>query len=313
MADEPGPALPYATSTTRPVRFRVMSAVLPLGGGMLVGLVLSGCILAAGPDLSRPAPVFGWWPLAVPLGVGLAWLYAVAALFLIGCFSPRPLAAGPWMVAGTLGFLLPVCLTAAGLLVRVLCALAASTQSLEDAGLAAVALLSALVALAIPFLLVQWRQAVPAPLHAKRRARVAAAVVFGPSVVGLALVPAWHWSERRALDRDCGRLAAWVKASFPAPGSHSRLALPAQFRALAADGAADATVMPDGRVVLLLKTSLGWHGNWSGVVFFTGPIRPAEVGRDAYGRPQVMVPGLSYHFVKKGVDDRHFVVAFDLG
>jgi hypothetical protein len=65
--------------------------------------------------------------------------------------------------------------------------------------------------------------------------------------------------------------------------------------------------------VLLPKTSLSWHYNWSGLICASGPIKAGEVGSDYYGRPEVIIPGLPEHFVSKRADDRHFAVRYDLG
>jgi hypothetical protein len=127
------------------------------------------------------------------------------------------------------------------------------------------------------------------------------------------LVVAWRWSERRVLDQRCAALASWVKATYPAPGAHPAILLPPQFRTLASDHLVDAIALGDGRVLLLLRTSLSWHHNWTGMIYSTGAIRPSEISPDASGRPQVMYPDLPEHFVSKQIDDTHFAAAFDLG
>jgi hypothetical protein len=313
MGDEQAPLLAYATSATRPSFFRPLWAILPFSGGMFLGLLVAAGVLACQPDLSRPAPTFELWPLIVLLCLFLGWLFATAVLFLICCFSTRRLGCRRWQVTTSLGLASPLFLTSAGLLVHVISVVTASTQSVEDACLKVVMLLTAAIALATPFLLIRWRQSDTLPQRKGRQPRRLAMVVAGMVALEAALVVAWRWSEKTMLERDCVNLAAWVRTSYPLPAAHSDLVLPAPFRSLSGDGNVDAIVMPDGRVVLLLKTSLSWHHNWSGFIFATGPILPAEVGTDAYSRPQVTIHGLSDHFVGKQVDDRHFAVAFDLG
>jgi len=313
MGDEQAPVLAYATSATRPSRFRPLWAILPFSGGMFFGLLVAAGVLACQPGLSRPSPTFEGWPLIVLLGLVLGWLFATTVLFLICCFSTRRLGSRRWQVTTTLGLAAPLFLTATGLLVHVVCVVTASTHSEEDAGLGVVLQLPMAIALATPFLLIQWRQSDILPPQKGRQPHRLAVAVVGMVALEAALVVAWRWSEKTMLERDRVKLAAWVGMSYPVPGVHSDLVLPAQFRSLSADGNVDAIVMPDGRVVLLLKTSFSWHQNWSGFIFATGPILPAEVGTDAYSRPQVTIHGLSDHFVAKKVDDRHFAVAFDLG
>jgi hypothetical protein len=120
--------------------------------------------------------------------------------------------------------------------------------------------------------------------------------------------------QARAFERGCADLAAWVKATYPAPDTHAGLRLPTQFHKLAADHSVDAIVFADGRVALMLKTSFWGHDCWSGVVYSSGPILSSEIGTDSYGRKQFLpFARLSDHHIEKQVDDRHFIVAFDLG
>ena len=56
---------------------------------------------------------------------------------------------------------------------------------------------------------------------------------------------------------DCEQAISSVKTSHPDPGVYRQLALPAQFHRLAARGTVDAVVLPDGRIVLLLKETTG--------------------------------------------------------
>jgi demethoxyubiquinone hydroxylase (CLK1/Coq7/Cat5 family) len=58
MGDEQAPVLAYAASVARPSFFRPLWANLPFSGGMFLGLLVAGVVLACQPDLSRPAPTF---------------------------------------------------------------------------------------------------------------------------------------------------------------------------------------------------------------------------------------------------------------
>jgi hypothetical protein len=82
----------------------------------------------------------------------------------------------------------------------------------------------------------------------------------------------------------------------------------------------DAVVLKDGTVILLLKTSLGWHHNWSGIIYSSSPLTPSEINDDSYGRPQVWISGkpdgpnlLEDHFIETKLNDCLYFVAFDLG
>jgi hypothetical protein len=244
MTKERKPVLPYAASVSRPSRFRLLRAILPFSGGAFVGLLVAGCIVAYRPDPALMEPTIELCAL-VTCGVAAAWFYVATALFLVACFSRRQLLSRPWPVTATLGLLLPLFPTVAGLLVHVLCNLTRSGRTVENDGLAAVAILTGVIALATPVLMVQWGPAAISPGRVERRALRPSAAVIGALVLLIALVWTWRWSEGVTLDRDCGNLAAWVKASYPAPGSHPGLILPARFRSLSADGTVDAVVLPD--------------------------------------------------------------------
>ena len=84
-----------------------------------------------------------------------------------------------------------------------------------------------------------------------------AGIVLLPLLVGGANV--LNALRERAIGRDCEPVISWVRSSHLVPGIHQNLTLPAEFRRQSADGRVDAVVLEDGRVILLLKTSLGWH------------------------------------------------------
>ena len=132
-------------------------------------------------------------------------------------------------------------------------------------------------------------------------------------LLGIAATVALLVFQGRATARDFEQAITWAKINCPAPGTYPDLSLPAELRHLSADGHANGIVLPDGRIVLLLKTSLGWHHNWKGVIYSSHPLKPGEIGVDAYSRQRITIPGVEEHHVTKKVSERFYKVAFDLG
>ena len=101
---------------------------------------------------------------------------------------------------------------------------------------------------------------------------------------------------------------------------HADLALPAKFQWLSANGKVDAVVLTDGKFILLLKTFLGWHHNWSGIIYSSAPVKPSWIDKDYYGRPRIWISDtpegpnlLEDHFIETNVNDYLYFVTFDLG
>ncbi len=142
------------------------------------------------------------------------------------------------------------------------------------------------------------------------------------SVAGLCLCAAavggfysLHALYQRRLLRDCDQVVAWVRATHPLAGKYPGLKLPPALRGLSDphDGTVDAVVLPDGRVFVLIRNSIGIHHNWWGFIHASAPLLPSEIGKDAYGRPQILIDGLDENFVDEKVNDRHYNAGFDLG
>ena len=74
----------------------------------------------------------------------------------------------------------------------------------------------------------------------------------------------------------------------------------------------DVAVRPDGRTVLLIKTSIGWKGNYDGYVYASAPLTAAEVTSDYYGRDEILIPELEGIVVRKKYYASFFEVFFDL-
>ena len=115
-----------------------------------------------------------------------------------------------------------------------------------------------------------------------------------------------------SVSRDCEQAISWVKTSHPDPGVYRQLALPAQFHRLAARGTVDAVVLPDGRIVLLLKETTGEHERRTGMIWSNSPLKPSEIGSDSRGRDRIRIDGIQDHYIGEKIDDRHYRVIFDL-
>jgi hypothetical protein len=309
MAKPLDQVLSYATPAPRK-RFGHMKADLPFTGGLAIGSVIACLMLAAAPRFVDSIQIF---IVAIPFWAMLVAIYANLPLFLLGCFSPSTVVRSPVLICAIVGAGVPVLAAWVMLTVvmteRVLSPPNWLAEILLWAGLTVIGLLT----LGSPFLLVPWRTRVGTDCDERRRMKSVLKMIAVGFVLLMLTLAIGMWFADAMFNRDCRQVAEWVRKTYPLAGSHLALRLPAAQRLLTGDETADAVTMPDGRVIVLLKTSLGWHGNWTGAVYSTGPIVPGEIGVDAYGRPQLRMQGLPYHFISRQIDPQHFEVAFDLG
>jgi hypothetical protein len=110
---------------------------------------------------------------------------------------------------------------------------------------------------------------------------------------------------------DCEQAISWVRTSHPVPGVYPHIALPDQLHRLADRGTVDAVVLADGRIVLLLKETVGEHERRTGTVWSSAPLKPSEVGQSPYGRGQIQIKGIQNHHITEKIDDRHYRVVLD--
>ncbi|SIO60424.1 hypothetical protein SAMN05444166_6387 [Singulisphaera sp. GP187] len=98
------------------------------------------------------------------------------------------------------------------------------------------------------------------------------------------------------------------------PGMHFDVVLPPRLRPMTKMGTVDLFRTADGRMIVLFKTSIGWKGNYRGIVFSDTPLRSEEVvsgtGRD---RPSSILIDNFQTFIRKRINDRHYEVFYDLG
>lgn len=139
-------------------------------------------------------------------------------------------------------------------------------------------------------------------------------------IVAVSFLRQW---EQQAFERKCGQIISWVKANHSTPGNFLDLNLPPALNSLSADGQVHAVVLPDGRVVILLKTSIGWKQNFTGIVYTSAPLQPTEIRNYYYdGEPEIWINaspntcpgnGLPEHCIKKKFNDHCYEVEFNLG
>jgi hypothetical protein len=165
-------------------------------------------------------------------------------------------------------------------------------------------------ALIAPFLLMQWREIPPAEEVLRSRVRWLAKKTGIGLILLFAMVGISNWASLKMYDHDCAQIVTSVKINHPAAGFYPNLVLPTSQRPFAEE--VDALVLPDGRIILVVKTLIVWHGNWRGTIYASGPITAGEIGTDAYGRPIIKIDGLPVHYIMKQVSPQHFDAAADL-
>jgi len=305
MSTEPQ-ILNYAAPVKKPSRARILFVIFPYGAGLAIGGFLSLLMLWVAPDFvpfGRLSDVAMGAALIVACGIALVELPAIALI------SPKLLAMRPWLVVTLLGIVVPVVPTMVletGMLISL-----ASPPHWFGVAIGVVFLgVCGIGALAAPLVAIDWR-----PPSAGARPRKTKRFLWrvGTAAVAVVLyVAIVRWSGDALFDRECGKLADWIRSSHPSPGRSFTLTLPGARSNMAEDHRVHGATTTDGKVVFILKTSLGFHHNWDGYLYSSGPIAPNEIGPDGWGRTQVRIPGLPYHYIAKQRDSRHFVVGSDV-
>jgi hypothetical protein len=235
-------------------------------------------------------------------------VYAFVVLLLTGLIRPHPCVAQPFWVSGTIGIVFQ--LFGVGLygLFSIVCTLASPPQWLVTAGFISGAIVVFFTGIAVPFGLLRWRASeVTSNLTAHRRSVWPKRL----TILGLCMIVFFvaRWAAVRAFDGDCRQVAAWVKKTHPSAGNYPAIPLPNSQRLLSGDGTIDATVLPDGRAVLVLRMFVddSENGHWSEIIYASSPIASVEIGKDSSGRTHILIDGLSEHVIKEQVDARHFI------
>lgn len=101
------------------------------------------------------------------------------------------------------------------------------------------------------------------------------------------------------------------RRDFP-PGMHVDVALPPPLRPMTKMGTVDLFKTTDGRTIVLFKTSVGWKGNYRGIVYSDAPLKPEEVMTNPRDQPSILIDHFQT-FIRKRINRRHYEVFSDLG
>lgn len=115
-------------------------------------------------------------------------------------------------------------------------------------------------------------------------------------------------------ERELERAVEELRGQGFQPGLHLDVQLPPRFRPMTETGTVNLIATADGRTIVLFKTSIGWKGNYRGIVFSDAPLKSEEVvsgtGRDS--RSSILIDHFQT-FIRKRISDRQYEVFFDLG
>jgi hypothetical protein len=121
----------------------------------------------------------------------------------------------------------------------------------------------------------------------------------------LALLPGCGVSEA-----DCRKISTWLATRNLQPGTQENdLALPANLEKLSANGRVHAAKLPSGRLCFVLKRSIGYKGNWTGIAWCDGA---PDAGAVKGNQLTLGDPPLEEIFIKRTRAPHRFDVYFDL-
>jgi hypothetical protein len=286
--------------------------MLPLGAGSAVGFLVASGIRACRPALAYDSREDSFWSVALLLLMVLELVYVALVLTATCWLSHTRVTTVSWKRAALVGMTLSISGIGYAGFVQTACTIAHWSWFSDAICILVIALATILFTAITPFVLLMGdTDSGPA----RRFPKFALAGMVLIPLAGFASVVVQQWNYVITLDQKLQNITAWVSANHPTPGSYPALPLPAAFQSLSENGTADAVITHDGCVILILKTELAWHGNWSGIIYSSRPIFPAEFGKEytAEGRPAIRIEGLADHFIVKQIDNQHFRAACDLG
>lgn len=114
---------------------------------------------------------------------------------------------------------------------------------------------------------------------------------------------------------DCGELLGWAAQIGMRPGTVQVVQLPERWRHLAADASGTLLRTLDGRLCLLLKTHIGWKGNFDGLLCCDQPLRENEVHIGEGARPYISIssfPIFEELYLRESTGHGQYQVYFDL-
>jgi|SRR5882672_1635873 len=152
-----------------------------------------------------------------------------------------------------------------------------------------------------------------------KRASIVVAILFAFCVIlsiCFAVLLKRYYSEPRMPSEDDRReLIEEIERNIKVIGSYPGYTLPRKLSYFSSNSKANVVLTPDMRVIVLVKSSVGWKENFEGWVLSSKPLLPGEVTRDAYGRAIIIVPSLdsSDPVIRKKISELIYEVFFDLG
>jgi hypothetical protein len=310
MSPEPVQILSYATPE-RPRRFGHVRIIFPFCGGLLAGGAAAAVILALTPDFAMTRAYYCFSLLAVLAYLILAATCALIVLLVMAWISALPRVPRSARFAGTVAFVCPVVGTTFTLFFYVLAVLTSPPDWMVPYGVPVALLPASLMMFAAPFFLVERTRSRESPNAAPRRFPVNRT----PSVVlvlaFLAMIETGRWMAWNEFDRQCRAIVASARPHCPTPGSYPNLTLSdRQLWLLDWGDNFDAFVLNDGRMLILLKRGNFWTG-WTATVYFSGPIKPGEIGPGSNGKTQILIAGMPDHYVWRQLDSQNVIIRSD--
>jgi hypothetical protein len=113
----------------------------------------------------------------------------------------------------------------------------------------------------------------------------------------------------------CDAILGWVATLALPPGAARELEVPDEVASLKGRRVVHALRTADGRYFVLLKSVLGWKGNFEGTLCCDKPLRPDELVGAQGQRPYISVGSVSPWqelYVRGRLSERRFKVYFDL-
>jgi hypothetical protein len=121
--------------------------------------------------------------------------------------------------------------------------------------------------------------------------------------------------SREQACRSCKAILDWAKGEALFSLGVVELSLPERFAEAAADGIATALRTDDGRYFVLLKQTVGWKGNFEGVICCDAPLRSTELIQSQGERSYISIDDyVPFHelYVREGHGAECCEVYFDL-
>jgi len=124
-----------------------------------------------------------------------------------------------------------------------------------------------------------------------------------------------HKVSNQTEQSECSSILAWVGDQNLPDDKAVELALPPHLSHASEDGKLHAARTRDGRLCVLLKKSIGWKGNFEGLLCCDSPLQQSELHETDTGLIYLSLPGLGIFeeiYIKNANSETAFEVYFDL-